>query len=865
MRLLSWILWLLPRRVREEYRDEMIRTAAARHRHRVPAGPVTVVSFWIKEWAAAMGAVVAAWWDRRGARTTTLLSNGAGSVWFDLVTVARSLARRQLFVAAAVGTLALGIGANATVTSVAWTSLASPLPYPQSDRLVRLTHAADSDFGLSVDELEEYRSRSRTLGALGGWVLGGANLTGQDVVQRASVARVTDGFLDVLGLAPSLGSGFAAGAPRSALLSHGFWLREFGGDPAIVGRTLALDEVPYQIVGVLAPRFAFPSPDIDLFVPLAVRPASEGWRDGPFVDVVARLNDGIPMSVASAEVAGLAEGMRLREPRAYDAEPTFGGFLRPLAEGRGGDGRRLLWALLAGTGLLLLAACLNIATLVTARIDERAAELYVRRALGATTASVARLHVMEAVILGSLGALAASGVALWLGPMLHSSMGSHWSNGARHSVPALATGILAAGSIVTLVIALGPMLPALRLARRRVSERDRRNGRTLGVLAATQIALATILLSASLQLLQTVRNLTSVDLGFQGSEVVTARVALPRARFASPADQATYFSEFLERIRQHPAVEEAGLVNASPLSAVGGAGNAYVEDISADSAVEVVAMRIVDPAYATVLGVPLLAGRGFLLSDNAGAPRVAVVDEAFARSYFGDPASAIGRRIRFFFGGSEWNEIVGVVGHIKHQGPGVDARAQVYAPFLQRPTSQAHVVVRYSGETAEVASALRDIARSIDATLPLYDIVTLDQRLSAATSRERTALATFGAFAAVALLLASIGTYGLVALAERRRSREIAIRRVLGARVEITMVEIAKRGMGVVGIGVLLGLPASLVLAWSLRGLLFDVAPFNPLAIGLGAGVVVLAGMAASVLPGLSAVRRSPADLLRES
>jgi putative ABC transport system permease protein len=691
--LLGMLLRLLPREAREQDGRDIEALCRSRHDDLHPASRGRLVMFWVSELASVAGAVTLAWVDA--------LREQIGSGLPDLRSTLRILGRRPSFGLTAVLVLGVGIGAAGGVGSLGWSALVAPLPYPDADRLVRLFHSNDLTFGVSLNELLHYGEASRSLAAVAGWSVSGATVGVGEQATRIVIARVTPDLLAVLGRRPAAGYDFSRdGAEREVLLSHRFWKSFFGGDPAVVGDILRIEDEPYRVAGVLPADVAFPDRTVDVWLPIALPVAGLQRRGGTFLDVIARLRPGVRLATASAEVNVLAHSMRRRDPAAYHAEPDFGGYLADFRDVQVRHERPLLVALAAAAVLLLVATCSNVVLLQHARARRRAGEMAVRRALGAGAGTLLRMHLAETAL------LLAGGTALGvvLAAVFETAVGALVPDGRALAGPPslLDIGAAVAGSAAVAAVLL--LVSAPRYGRTREPSFALGGARTSAPLPslryglpAVQVALALILITGSFVLLQTVRSLTSIDLGYEVDSRLSARITLSPSRYPDAPAHRAFFRRLEAEWEAQPRVLRVGLVSSLPMSAYGGGGDVYIRSVDPDSALDVVTQRLVSPGYFATLGIPLLAGRLFGPEDREDVPRVAIVDDEFARRWFGNPRSALGQQIRFFMGGEDWNDIVGVVGRVRSGGPASAPSAHVYVPFEQRPSRTAHVVSGTTG------------------------------------------------------------------------------------------------------------------------------------------------------------------------
>lgn len=791
-------------------------------------------------------------------------SGGAGRWIADVRAVLRRVQRRPLAMALAVATVAIGIGASAALSAVA-SALLKPPPYSDPERLVEVwNHLVDDpEFGLSALEWRTYR-RARSFEDIAVYHTGGANLTAGGTAVRVRRARVSPNFFSVLGSTALEGRPFTS-LPRGtppAVLSAGFRDRHFGGGRA-VGGTLTLEGTTYEIVAVMPPSFAFPDRDVEVWVPAAFEAGS--GRGNVFLSAVGRLRPDPRIETATAELDRLAAGLKRALPADYRSETGWGAHATRLAGAALARHGPLLVIVGVAVGLVLLASCVNVANLLLIRAERSRGEMAVRQAMGAGVDDLVRLALIEGLVLaiggGGLGLLlAASGTDL-LSALLPATVPA--SAPMTGSVVAIAVGLVLVSGVF---FGAAPALVSARVApgtALRAGTRSRRS-RSPAVLASVQVATAVLLVGASLLLWRTVTELTSVEFGYAIDRTLGFRLSLPATDYATPESRQRLFSSLERRLAALPGVEAVGVTSALPLSDFGGGGGVYIEDVASDSAALTAVQRPVSPGYFEALGVRLVAGREFTPHDREGRPRVAIVDAGFARRTWGQPASAVGRRIRFFFGGDEWNEIVGVVEPVRVAGPADDSSFQVYVPFAQRPTAAAHVAIRMGpGSVGRVVPAIRQELARLDPSLPVYDIATMRDRLAERIARERAAVWIFGAFAAVTLVLCLVGIYGVLGLSIERRTREIGIRIAIGAGPRGVAWLVLRTTAVIVAAGAAVGVCASLGLARLAEGFLFQVGPADPLAHGLALAAIGLVAAAASLRPIGMALAIEPVEALR--
>ncbi|HEU4631138.1 MAG TPA: ABC transporter permease [Gemmatimonadaceae bacterium] len=791
----------------------------------------------------------------------------------------RGLRRQPLYALAALVTLAVGIGATTAVFSVVRGVLLRPLPYPEADRVVRVASVhAGEQIAVSPPDFVDWRARGRSFAGLAASYESTVSLTGAGQPERFLQARVTADLFDVLGVRPLLGRTFVAGedepgAPQVAVLGERLWRTRFGADSGILGRVLVLDDVPTTVVGVVPAAVRYPSA-VDLWLPARLAPddLAPSSRGARWLTVVGRLAPGATLAGARAEMHAVARQLAAEDPK-HDA--GWDAAVVPLREQLVGDVRTPLLVLLGAVGFVLLIAAANVASLSLARATARRAELAVRVALGAGRGRLVRQLVTESLCLAALGALGGVGLAL-LGTRLLVRL-------APPGLPRLPdvrvdAGVLVFAAVVALAtgVAVG-LATALQAGAADPSARLREGGRGAagqaahlrwrGGLVVTEIALAIVLLVGAGLLLRSFGRLTDVDPGFRPEGVATFSVTLS-ARYDTPERQRLFAAALLERVRALPGVDAAGSSFNLPFTDASFRLTFTIDDRPlADGAEEPRAQfRMVSPGYFAAMGIPLRRGRAFTDADRDGAPYVVVLSEETARRFFPgeDP---IGRRIETGWsdGGAELGGVVvGVVGDVRQFGLADDLTPHVYVPYAQWPIDELTVVAHTRGDPARLVAEARDVVQALDPALPVYDATTLPRLLGASLGAQRFYLALLAIFAGVAVVLAAVGIYGLVAYGVAARAREIGVRVALGATPGGVVRLLVRQGLRLAAVGIVAGLAGAATLARLLRGLLFEVGTADPATYAAVAAAVAALVVAATWLPARRAARIDPTEALRE-
>ena len=792
------------------------------------------------------------------------------ALWLDLRYATRVLRRAPGLTTIAILTLALGIGANTAIFTIVNAELLRPLPYPRAEEIVQI-RAVDTETGgvgpLSPLDMRDLATSAATLEALGLYGYDAPALTEPDGVEPLRAVTVTSGFFDVLDMAPLLGRTLRAdedtpGAVPSAVLSHGFWTRRFGADPAIVGRTIRLDGTTHTVVGVMPEAFAFPDRRIDLWTPLQLDYA-ELSRGMSFLFGIARIRPGTPAVAAQDEATRIARRLAEAHPETNAHKGTR---LVSLRDELTAEERPALLALMAAVTFVLLIACTNVANLLVVRASARSGEVAVRRALGAGRGRIARQFLIEGFLLAALGGLGGCILAAWgVDALLGMTGGSMTRVPVDGRVLGFTAAVLVAvalcmGLAQTLVFTRTDAASGLRGAGRGASGGAGRQ-RARSTLAAAQLALALPLLVGAALLMRTVGALREVPTGFQPDGVLTVRVELPDARYGGPGSSLAFTENVLERVGALPGVLHAGMTSDLPFSGSRMTSSFAIEGRPAPEAGRdpVADLRIATPGYFDAMGIGLLRGRLFDSADRAGGEPVALINETFARRFFPD-GDAVGSRLLLR---GQPTGIVGVIDDVRHDDLRAQAWPEFFLPMAQDPSRRLFMAIRVQGDPAAFADRVRDAVLAVDPLLPPTGISTMEDRLERWMAPQRVTFRLLTVFAAVALLLAAMGLYGVIAYAVRQRQRELGIRMALGANARDIVGLVIGQGARVIAIGVVVGIGAALVVARALASLLFGVGPADPLSFAAVSLLLAAIAIAACWLPARRAARTDPMHVLR--
>ena len=794
----------------------------------------------------------------------------------DVRVAVRRLAKDRGFTATAVLTLALASGATTAVFTLVNAVLLRPLAYRAPEELVRL-YDVQQEFpraSVSVPDARDWAARARTLSGIALFTQTNRSLTGDGEPLRVSAQRINAGAFRVLGLPPLLGREFVgdedrAGGPAVALLGERFWRGHFAGRPEVVGRTIRLDGRDHLVLGVVREQPHWLG-DSDVWVPLQVDSASSP-RGQHFLVAIARLAPGATLASAQKEMSAIAQDLARENPDSG----AHGVKVVQWSDELLGEARTSLGALGAVVGLVLLIACVNLANLLLARGAARRREVAVRMALGADRWQVARALLVEA------GVLSVAGTALGL---LVGWAGSSVLRGALPiRAPALAQGVgldlrvlVFSAGLCILTTALFGVLPSLLLARGDLAAvrgemrtaLGHRTGWLQSALVVFEVALALAPLLGAALVLQSVQRMLRQDPGFRPEQATAFRVQLPDERYKDDAARAAMVSSLLTRLRALPGVTYAGAVNDLPLSGSNMNGDFSIQGHPfGKDEVPGIEYRLSSGGYVEAMGIPLKEGRSLEDTDRAGAEPVALVNIEAVRRFFPE-RSPIGARIRP--GGDDadnhepWRRIVGVVGDVHHDGLASRPRAEMYLPFDQGPSSdRVSFVLRSRDALAPLAGAARRELAAVDPGLSLFDVRTLEDRVSDSVSAPRSAGVLLGLFAGLAVVLAAAGVYGVLAFSVAQRTREIGIRMAIGASARSVRWWVLRRALVLAAIGIVAGLGGALLLGRSLERLLYGVAPSDPPTALAAAAMLSLVTLAAAILPADRATRVDPQEALR--
>ncbi|HEY3137526.1 MAG TPA: ABC transporter permease [Blastocatellia bacterium] len=797
----------------------------------------------------------------------------------------RTLVKSPGFTVVAVVALALGIGANSAIFSVVNALLLKPLPYKEADRLVMIWHTYPKlkldQASVSAPSYIEYRDMTGSFEEVATATQWSVNLTGVGEPERLQGARVSYNLFATLGVQPVAGRSFfpeedQPGKNQVVILSYGLWQRRFGGEESLIGQTISLDGASYDVVGVLPKGFAFLI-DVDLFTPIAFTPEQLAATNhgNEYLICVARLKPGITFQQAAAEMDLLADQLR---QQFYG--PNWGITVVRLRDQLVGSFRSALFILLGAVGCVLLIACANVANLLLARGSDRQKEIAVRTALGAGRTRIVRQLLTEAIVLAALGGgfgllLAFIGIRLLVTGVPEDITGFlvGWKDiGINTQVLGFTFGVsMLTGVVFGLVPALHASKPdlneSLKEGGRGGAEGSHRN-RIRATLVVFEVAIALVLLISAGLLIRSFLRLQQVSPGFNPSNVLTMQLSLPRSKYAEKPQIAAFFEQVVERVQSLPGVANAAVGNNLPMSNNNWNSSFAVEGLQVPPGEPSPHgdPHMISPDYFSAMGIPLFRGRFFSESDSKDSLPVAIVDQTLADEYWPDQ-DPIGKRIAAFFEGTRgqphWRQVVGVVGHVKQYGLDGKTKVQYYFPQTQSPQRDMYLIVRSASSQAGFVAAIRGAIDSIDRDQPIYRVMSMDKIVSDSALQKRFSMFLLGIFAAVALLLAAVGIYGVMSYSVTQRTHEIGIRMALGAEPKDVVALVVRQGMIMTLIGVGVGLAGAFAATRVMSSLLFGVSAHDPLTF---AGISLLLGAVAfmaSFVPARRATRVDPMIALR--
>ena len=787
----------------------------------------------------------------------------------------RSLLKRPGFTAIAVTTLALGIGANTVLFSFVNGILLRPLPYKDPGQLVILDETAPKQgiksFSVSFPNFVDWRAQNHVFEDVAVYQEGTYSLVGAGEPEQIPGARISQGLFELLGVTPKLGRTITAEEDRpetnnAVLISYSLWQRRFASAENAVGQALTVSGLPRTIVGVMPPGFKFPE-RAELWVPMALN--EKLWtRNDHGLKGIARLKPNVTLGQAQAEMNTIAR--RIEEQHPVTNEGMSVNVFR-LRDRLVGDYRAALLILLGVVGFVLLIACANVANLLLARSSARHQEFALRAALGASRSRIVRQLLTESALLSVLGATLGVLLAVWGKNLLLAAIPGDMPFWMKFDLDLRVLGFTFAISFLTGLI-FG-VAPALQGSRTDLNEALKEGGRSRGgthnrlrsLLVVAEVALSLVLLVGAGLMVRSFAKLEQVNAGINPEHVLTVEVPLSRAKYPKDAQQSAFFQQLMARVRALPGASSAAAVSDLPL--MGGWGRSLTVEghpVLSVGQAPMINHAVVTPNYFHTMGIALLEGRDFTDADAAGAMRVTIVDERLARQYW-PGASPLGKRIRFGPPESNepWHTIIGVAGAVRNEGLDRESRHSIYVPYLQIPVRTMAVAVRTSGDPGSLAGAVRKEVLALDKDQPVTNVMTMDEIISRSVWQPRFYTILFGIFAALALVLAAVGIFGVMSYAVTQRTQEIGIRMALGARAVDVLKLIISNGMTLISVGVVIGLGGALALTRLLGTLLFGVTPTDTLTFVTVSAVLILVALLACYVPARRATKVDPLVALR--
>src|SRR5262245_2735212 len=798
----------------------------------------------------------------------------------------RTLLRKPVYTIVAITALALGIGANTAIFSVVNSILLRPLAYHDPERLVVINHdypKLNLKASVSAIGYTHYRDNGKSFESVAATTGGSFNLTGGGEPERLNGAPVTHNFFSALGARPALGRLFLPeedqpGKNKVVVLSHSFWQRRFGGDPAIVNKNILLNDENYTVVGVMPPSFQFGreiGQVVDLWTPIAFTPEQLSYNrlTNEYLLVIARLKPGVTIQQAQAELDTIAGNLRQQYLPWATTRSDWGLTMDSLRELVIGGIGRALWILMGIVGLVLLIACANVANLLLARAADRQKEMAIRAALGAGRWRVVRQLLTESALLAVTGGLVGLLLAyLGISALVKinevqipraNEIGLDWRVLAFTLGVSLLTGFIFG------------LIPALQSSKADLHETLKEGGRTgssgarswvRNTLVVLEMALALVVLVSAGLLMRSFWRLQQVNPGFAPQNVLAMSLGLPATKYREPAQRANFYQELLQRIRALPGVQSAGATSILPLSGNNSSGSFRIEG-------RVVPQGQSSPHgdrwaattdYFSTMKIQLIRGRYFDDRDTMESQPVAIIDETMQRKYWPNE-DPVGKRITFQGGQNNpiWREIVGIVGHVKHKGLEGESRVQYYIPHTQVQNASMNLVVRASIDPSSLTGGVRATISSLDKDLPVFRVRTMEQYVIDSMAQRRFAMTLIAIFAAVALALAAVGLYGVLSYSITQRSHEIGIRMALGAQVSDVLRLVVGQGMLLALAGVALGSVAAFLLTRLMANLLFGVKATDPLTFAAIALLLTLVALVACFAPARRATKVDPIVTLR--
>jgi putative ABC transport system permease protein len=808
----------------------------------------------------------------------------------DLQHGLRVLRNNPGFSAAAIIVLALGIGANTAIFSVVNAVLLRPLPFRDPARLVQVWHVPPpksfpgmTEFSVSAANFIDWQHQNDVFEKMAIYTGSSFNLTGREQPEALQGAAVSADFFSTLQVQPMFGRTFTPdedqqGKNHAVILTYGLWKSRFGANPNIAGQSVNLDGQPYLVAGVMGPKFRFPY-WAQYWTPMGWTDKERAVRGEHHYMVIARLKTNIPIPQAQAQMNAISTRLAQQYP---EDDKGWGAVVVPLREQLVSDVRPALLILLGAVAFVLLIACANVANLVLAKTFGRRKEIAIRVALGATAGQVIQQILAETLLLS----LAGGALGLMLARFGMTFALKFLSDNLPKSAEVSLDGFVLAFTIFISVLTglIAGLLPAIRMTKTNVNDAlkqglgktdsDSSGRRTRSILVVSEVALSLILLVGAGLMIRSLWLLRTLDAGFDPHGVLTMTLVVPHDKYARPIDEIAFFDRVLTKVRALPAVKSAGLIDDLPLNGSGSHQPVAIEGrpVQAMSDQPEVDTRVITPGYLSTMHIPLRRGRDLSAADAPDRAGAVLISESMAKRFWPNE-NPIGRHLTMTFFPDKVREIVGIVGDVKLDGmDAVTSSATVYLPASQLSASSLgewrsfpmQLAVRTQSQPTSLVSAVTGAIHSVDGDQPVADVMTMDDLVDTSLSQRRFSMLLLGAFAVLALLLAAVGIYSVLAFAVRRRVREIGIRVALGAEVKDILQLIVTEGMKPALIGLLLGVAGALALGRVLASFIYGIAAYDPLTFAAVAALLSTVALVASIIPAFRAARIEPTRALRE-
>jgi predicted permease len=799
------------------------------------------------------------------------------ALWNDVKYAVRAMLGRPGFTAVAVITMALGIGATSAIFTVVNAVVLRPLPFADPERIVLLSEnnfsKGWSEFAVAPANYLDWRDQNKSSAEISALEGRSFNLTGRGEPERIAGASVSANLFRLLGVNPTIGRDFlpeedTPEGSKVAVISHGLWQRSFSGIENLAGQTINLNGSTYSVVGVMPANFQFPN-RTDVWVPIALSAAARGIRGAHYIGAIARLRDGVTLTQARSDMDSLAALLAEQYP---DTNKNWGVNVTPLLDATVGRIRPMLFVLLGAVFLVLLIAAANVANLMLGRAAGRAKEISIRAALGASRQRLIGQLLTESISLAVIGGALGLLLAVLGVKALVAINPDQIPRAASIGIDRWVLGFTLGVSVLTGV--LFGIAPALWASRPNLNDWLKQAGRTSGagprqslggLLVLSEIALTVPLMIGAGLLLRSFTRLQQVDPGFNAHNVLTMSVPLPGSKYSRPEQQSAFCQQVIERVGALQGIESSAAVSSLPLGGRDDIEEFMIEGQQYRDQTDMPSANYyqVTPGYFSTLGIRLLRGRSFSNRDGAGSPRVAIINETLAKQYYPglDP---IGRRINIEENTPDtWREIVGVVSDVRHYSLDAATPLQVYDPLYQKPSGFMTLAVRTTGPPLSFSAALRSQVQAIDADQPVAQIKTMEQYVADSGAQSRMSMMLLSIFAALALVLASVGLYGVMAFSVAHRTHEIGIRVALGAQRPSVLKLIVAQGMAMAILGAVIGTGAAFGLTRLMSGLLYGTSATDPTIFAAIPIAVLMVALFACALPALRAATIDPIVALR--